>query len=440
MLVLGAGCSHEAPTSLPLSADLASECYRRLVADGIIAGEDVANPQDLSAVAEAVVAQTGSQRELVERFEPDAFRNAETNDGYLIAAALLVEGALNTAMTLNFDVAASVALARVGAGPSVSTIRGPEDHHRLGARNLIYLHRDINSDPDDVILRPIQIESEWRERWEQVVAQRVLAGPTTVFVGLGTPAAVLVETTRKILEALRSVGANVYVVDPVEHERSEFFGALGLDPDVYLQLGWGEFMHRLADRLVEEQRAAMERECNAIIGELALEEENIPDLSARLVAIGLVGLGRLRACWLLENRSYLPHEGAPLRLLGDLLIAVGMIERLSGTRARFETEGFVEFTGGGLSTPVMVCSGGGWMTRAALEARVSFRRQQLGRHGRVPSAGVAAGVAGGPQITTPADIVGEFDATDVAVGAGQFRIFTVNELRDQPERVREVVG
>ena len=79
------------------------------------------------------------------------------------------------------------------------------------------------------------------------------------------------------------------------------------------------------------------------------------------------------------------------------------------------------------------------MTRAALEARVSFRRQQLGRQGRVPSVGVAGGVAGGPEVATPNDIVGEFDTSDVAVGAGQFRIVTVNELRERPERVREVV-
>jgi hypothetical protein len=391
-------------------------------------------------VAEAIVARTGGQRELVERFEPDAFRNAEPNDGYLIGAALFQEGALNTVMTLNFDLAATTALARVGAGASVSTIRGPEDHHRLGARNLIYLHRDINSDPDELILRPSQIDIEWRDNWEQVVAQRVLAGPTTVFVGLGTPASVLVETTQKILEALTQAGANVYVVDPLERERSAFFAALGLDPEVYVQLGWGEFMHQLADRLVEEHRAAMERECEAIIEELALENEDIADLCERLVRIGLIGLGRLRACWLLEERSYLPHEGAPLRSLGDLVIAVGMIERVSGTRARFEAEGFVEFAGGGRSTPVIVCSGGGWMTMAALEGRLSFRRQQLSRHGRVASVGVAAGVAGGAQIATPTNIVGDFETTDVAAGAGQFRIVTVDELRERPERVREVFG
>ena len=441
VLVLGAGCSHEQPPGLPLAGELAFECHRRLVADQILQEGDVGNPHDLSAVAEAVVAKTSSQRELVERFPPDDFRNAEPNEGYMIAAAMLLEGALGTAMTLNFDLALTTALARLGAGAAVSTIRGPEDHHRLGGRNLIYLHRNIDSDADELILRAEALERAWRNRWEEVVARRVLGGPVTVFVGLGSPAGVLVETTRKILEALARVQATVLVVDPLDRAHSDFFAEVKLEPELYIQLGWGDFMHRLALRLIEEHRAAIESECKVLIRDLALEGEDVSDLSQRLVQLGLLGLGRLRACWLLQDRSYVPHEGAPLRLLSDVLVAIGMIERISGMRARFETEGTVGFAGQGRSTEVFFCSGGGWMTWAALEARVSFRRQQLGRRGRMPSTVVVAGVTGSPaEVKTPGDIAGEFRSTDVAVGTGQSRIITVTELRDQPERIREVVG
>ena len=109
--------------------------------------ETVPDRRDLSAVAEAVVCKTGSQRELVQRFPPDAFRNAEPNEGYLILAALFLEGVLTNALSLNFDSVARTALATLGAGPRVSTIRGPVDHTQLGTRNLIYLHRDIDSSP-----------------------------------------------------------------------------------------------------------------------------------------------------------------------------------------------------------------------------------------------------------------------------------------------------
>ena len=42
----------------------------------------------------------------------------------------------------------------------------------------------------------------WQESWEEVIARRSLSGPITIFVGLGTPAAVVVETTKRIQEAI----------------------------------------------------------------------------------------------------------------------------------------------------------------------------------------------------------------------------------------------
>lgn len=114
--MLGAGCSHEEPTSLPLSGHLSEECHRQLVADGILDEDEVEDKSDLSAVAEAVVAKTQSQRELVDRFPLDAFRYAKPNDGYLIMAALLLEGVLADALTLNFDFAPRTALGQLGAG------------------------------------------------------------------------------------------------------------------------------------------------------------------------------------------------------------------------------------------------------------------------------------------------------------------------------------
>ena len=89
VLVLGAGCSSEEPTSLPLSGRLSEECHRKLVEDGILNAAEVQDKFDLSAVAEAVFGKTGSQRDLVVRFPPDAFRSAKPNDGYVIMAALV---------------------------------------------------------------------------------------------------------------------------------------------------------------------------------------------------------------------------------------------------------------------------------------------------------------------------------------------------------------
>ena len=209
VVVLGAGCSKEAPTSLPLGSELSEECYRKLVLDGILCEDEIADPNDLSAVADAVYSKTGSQRELIDRFPINKFRHAQPNEGYMNMAALLLEGALADAMTLNFDLAACTALSNLGAGTRVSTVTGPQDHASLGSTNLIYLHRDVNSPPDEIILRSEELNDAWRDRWEEVVAQKVLGGPITVFVGLGTSISVLVETTSRILQVLNDSQSKV---------------------------------------------------------------------------------------------------------------------------------------------------------------------------------------------------------------------------------------
>lgn len=143
VLVLGAGCSYEDPPGLPLAGQLAERCFNELVADGVLSADACSDSQDLSAVADAVVAASGDQCPLVERFPPDRFRLAEPNDGYQLAALLMRERALHAILTLNFDLAALTELGAAGAGDEVTVIEGPEDFGRLGGTNLVYLHSAI---------------------------------------------------------------------------------------------------------------------------------------------------------------------------------------------------------------------------------------------------------------------------------------------------------
>src|SRR5438094_5404548 len=182
VLVIGAGCSFEPPTSLPLSREMAIEVHRRLRLDGVLT-VDCANPGDLSNVADAVFAATGQQRPLVDRLHLNDFRSAVPNDGYLLAAALLSEQAVSCVMTLNFDLAMSTALSMIGA-KDVSVIAGPQDHQRLGLTNVIYLHRNVDADAEQWILRTAALASEWQGQWIQAIATKVLNGPVTVFAGL----------------------------------------------------------------------------------------------------------------------------------------------------------------------------------------------------------------------------------------------------------------
>ena len=62
VLVLGAGCSSEWPTSLPLSGDLSAQCYEKLLADNVLSGDEVNDPRDLSEVADAVYLKKASQQ------------------------------------------------------------------------------------------------------------------------------------------------------------------------------------------------------------------------------------------------------------------------------------------------------------------------------------------------------------------------------------------
>jgi hypothetical protein len=66
-LIVGAGCSVEAPTSVPVAEQCSIEVHRRLLADGVLQKGDCTDPADLSVVAEAVFAKKNSQRDVVER-------------------------------------------------------------------------------------------------------------------------------------------------------------------------------------------------------------------------------------------------------------------------------------------------------------------------------------------------------------------------------------
>lgn len=331
VLVIGAGTSHDEPTNLPLAGALARECYERLVADHVISRDacGVDDQNDLSAIADVIFEITESQQALVDRFPPQRFLRAEPNEGNLIAAALMREGKVPTILSLNFDLAQDTALTSVGAGTEVTTIAGPHEHDRIGVLNLIHLHRSIREPPDDLILRTAQLDSAWKGGWEEVIAQRVVSGSITVFVGLGSPSAVLIESTKRLIRAVGN-RTTVYVVDPAPVASSKFFNALELDSATYLQLGWIEFLDTLANRVLAANRAELEGECAAMIDDNDWDDEDVSGVCERLYALGLLRIGRLRAQWLLRKTSYAPHsrEREVLQMLADLVIAIALLARL----------------------------------------------------------------------------------------------------------------
>lgn len=94
-LVLGAGCSFEAPTSMPLAWKCATDAHRKLVDNGVLADGECDDPSDLSKLADLVKSKNNDKQErLVQCLPYKEFKTAAANEGHKIAAALLLEGAV----------------------------------------------------------------------------------------------------------------------------------------------------------------------------------------------------------------------------------------------------------------------------------------------------------------------------------------------------------
>jgi len=441
VLVLGAGCSKEPPTSLPLSRECAEEAHRRLVADHVLGQNDCADPADLSLLAEVVFEKTGSQDALVDRMNPVKFRQAPPNEGYQLAAALLAEHAISAILTLNFDLAIFHAISFLGMGTDISVILGPEDHGRLSTINVVYLHRSAKADPDDWILRATEIATGWQGRWEQVVAQRFLLMPTVVFVGLGSPARVLIETVKLIRNAIPE-GTHIFQVDVARRVDSAFVAELQLPESSFIQMGWRDFVRQLAVRLSEEHRAQLQTACQWLVQNQGVPNENVPALCERIVAIGLLDFGSLRASWLLEEGSYFPWRNTDARLIADLLLAVGFMERETEAQAFFEHDGVVEFRrGSSILGRIIFASGRGVKRWFAMEAELQGDKHRWGVRQPQPTAAIFAGVNGNVRAAAPpADISGEVEVGDIVASAEVLTMVTVDDLRNTEGLARELLS
>lgn len=430
VLVIGAGCSVEPPTSLPLDDECAGDAHHQLVADGILRRDDCANPRDLSAVADAVIKRQGSQAALVSRLPVEAFQLAPPNEGHRLAAAMLREGAVSCVMTINFDMALPSALTTVGSRGDVAVVGGPEDHGRIGPRNVIFLHRNAHAHPELWVLSKKALDDEWKGAWVEAIAARFVAGPVTVFAGLGTLAGVLVETTKRIR---KMTPAMVYQVDPADRDSSAFFRALKLPPDSYIQMRWVAFMQELSLRLVYEHQIEIRNECKDLVGRHGWVEEDVDGLTDRLGELGLIGLGRFRARWLLDESSYVPRDAAIPGWLADLVLAVGLVERITDSTATFREDGTVEFRSDNRVLGIVLLGHGRGILRwFEIDAEIDRNRPLW--EWRNPRSILVAGVAGNRQeVTAPRDIVAEGTAQDLVREYHIPKKYDVDELRDDPE-------
>lgn len=429
VLVVGAGVSMESPTNFRSGTYYSNEAHRRLIADGVLDSGDCEDPGDLSVLAEAVYEKHGSQKELTSRLPKDAWRTAAPNSGHLIAAALLLEGALHHVISLNYDLAFQNAITELGNSRSVSFIEGPTEHPNIGAHSVVYLHRSVNQDEETWVLRKTALESEWESEWESVIAAANLAAPLVIFVGLGSPAKVLTESVSRLAAKANS---SYYLVD--RNLDTQFADALGDNLTGSVQLYWGEFMAKLANRVVNEQLQHIREACEHLLWEqpdFALGHSN--DITAPLSRVELVNLGRARSAWLLEAHSY-SAEGDVTRHqhVAHLLLGLErMIVALESAEVELDSHGrFTFVTPDGKRLVIGLAHGKGMSSWAAISTKIRERNQALApqlRTGTVVVAG--ARPAGNFKVD---DLVREDTAGDLIRGADTLHPIFVDDFLSDP--------
>jgi hypothetical protein len=433
-LVVGAGCSLEYPTNLELSRVYSLEIHAGLVRDGVLADGDCDDPADLSAVTSAVWAKRTSQAEVVSRLPRTEFRNARANHGYRAAAALMREGSVSAILSLNFDLAISHALAELSAH-EVAVIAGPSATRDLGSLVVVYLHRNVNEDdPNEWILRVEALQSEWQGHWEEVLSQRLMSSPVVVFAGLGSPAAVLTESIDRIRQSLDEDQHLAYVVDP--EATTQFQTALRLTADAHIQLGWCDFMLLMADRLVTQLDRELRQACASLCDAHGWADErlHVDDLSLAFFQEGLVASGITRSKWLMSNEGYVPDDPMGRALLGDLLMGVGLAQRLTGSDLTIRQDGVAELRKDDrVLVTCLPVSGGGVLRWSAIEPRASKLLKAFPSYGR-PSVVLIAGMADvmPAEVSPPKDVAFGDTDHDVASGSVGLIYIAVNDLRNDP--------
>jgi hypothetical protein len=341
-------------------------------------------------------------------------------------------------VTLNYDLALSTALSELGAD-KIGVVEGPDDLPHQKTINVYYLHRNANAaDPESWVLRTSALNVEWKGHWEPIIATKVLAAPVVVFAGLGTPVAVLIESTKLLRNALPGT-TKLYLADPGNMADSMFFQALALDPSVYIPRGWGQLMDELSHRLSKEQIAQLDQAVTRKINEDGLTNENITGLLSALQTLGIVKFGKLRADWLLHDKPYRPFEASTPGLLADLLLALATMARVSGAEAVILDDGSVEFRRDGrVAASFVIASGCGHRGRQAVEAAVQLRRSQYRNCQAVLVGGTSASWATPP--TPPKDIIqGDASKQDILRGPMSLPLHHISELRDNHDLIRQVV-
>lgn len=442
VMVIGAGCSKERPTSLPLASECAEEGYRKLVEDEVIQEIEGLDKKDLSAVADAAYEATGSNDALVQRLSPQQFQNARPNYGHKLVVALMLEGAIQDVVTLNYDLALSNAVSQVaGSTKKISHIHGPEQHDRLTTSNIIYLHRSALSPYSDWILTTKQLEDDWKDNWQEVIVNRIAPTPIIVFAGLGAPAAVLTKTIQRIQTILANHGNQICYANPSELENSPFATELGISSDNHVYVGWCDFVSSLSERLKRERVSHLSIE----IGQI-LEGYGLPKMTDKvesaLNAIDLLLLGKLCSAALLDETSdYRPVVDTDAGLVAFLLSTLQTIASTLDTPLQITRDGDVRIflPQNGANITFVLGSGRGNRRFSAVATEISSERRPAPTGITVSLIGSCTD-SGGDTAKMPKALVGQDPSGSLIGSSSPLSELDCARILENPELVEEMFG
>ena len=426
-IVIGAGCSVEAPTGMPLAGPLASEACRKLEADGILAQGECSNPSNLSELATIVYKKTGTQSELIRRFPVNEMRAARPNTGYKLLVALMMERAVSHVLSLNFDRAVENAAVQLGQVINVVRERGG---HVPMSPTLVYLHGSADSPWETWVLREETMTDAWKGQWEEVIANQVLSAPRILFAGLGSAAPVLEASVSTIQNAIGD-GKQIFQADFGPLESNYLANQLGVTADRYVQGGWSEVLTKLSERLVAEQIEALRVTGSGNLQENAFGEEDqirFQTQVAKLAGVSLLALGRMRAFAQLDGKHYRQHSEVDDQQIAEPLTKLAKIVHEFNVEAVPTTHGSWEVLRAGRRIGrVLLATGGGVRRFAAVEPRVNQFCHQTIDEVPQPDVILIGGLVEETEPAPPADIVTDLEPDSLIDGPSGPLILSAND-------------
>ena len=286
---------------------------------------------------------------------------------------------------------------------------------------LVYLHGNVNSSADEMVLREEVINADWCGRWQQIVAQQILSAPTILFAGLGSAAPVLSATMTMIEKALGGA-KTIYQADTAAYAGNVFAQQLGVPEDHYVRASWSEVLAALAKRVAAEQVHALKVNGDAILLEnLAREVERnqFAVLADRHASLPLLALGKLRAFARLDpNRFYAPHHADDDQMMAEPMLRLAQMCAELGFEAEPAQCGtWTLRRNGRVAAQLVLAAGRGVRRLEALAPRALQICDYIAEHGATgPDFVLVGGVLPGNAALAHADIIADDDPADLIAG------------------------